>query len=101
MPPEEHALTYRDLVEYVAREMAEATSSRAESLMFIGRELEKMEARLQNMNNAQVAHDTWHRDVLQGLIDREPARNTSVGSLIVAVLSLLASIVIVIVTQVH
>lgn len=58
----EDFVTYREMVEYVAEHDATMHTARAESLIFIGNALEKMDKR-------QEAHEQYHREFLQGIID--------------------------------
>lgn len=88
-------VSYRDMVEYFAKQEAEWHTMRAESFVIINAQLEKLDKRLEKSVEDFVetfrAHEEWHRNVLQGLIDRGPQNRLSVAAIITAIIGIVVS----------
>lgn len=91
MPNGGDFVTYREMVEYVNTQVAEFHGIRAESLRQIGVELEKIEKDFQD-------HQTWHRNLLERMLEQGRNGRLAVASLIVGALGVVVAIAAVLVT---
>lgn len=87
-------VSFRDMVEYVSEHDTLMHTVRAESLLHIGRSLEKMEKGLED-------HEAWHRDYLEKLISQGSQTRLGVMSLVIASLLSTAAIVVSLFTVLH
>lgn len=77
-------VSFRDMVEYVSDQEAKWHTVRAESLVFIGNALEKLEKSITD-------HETWHRDVLERILRDKKSNAIAIAAVIVAFLALVVT----------
>lgn len=97
-------VTYREMVEYYTLQSEREHTARAEMAMSWSNAFERLEAALRTTLTALTSrfddHEAWHRNVMQGLLDRAPASDVAKSSnrmqavmLVVAGTALLVSII--------
>lgn len=88
-------VTFRDMVEYVSETEAKMHSIRAESLININNQMEHLEATVtkavDTISERFERHELWHRDVLQGFLDRAVQNKLSTGALVASIISIVVS----------
>jgi len=108
-----NCVSYRDMVDYVAQQEAEFHTIRAEGFTMVNKELERSEARqekaaerieaaleeMKTIANKRIdqvkvdfaTHEEWHRNVLQGIIDRSTQNKLSVWAIVVSIVGIALS----------
>lgn len=92
MPNGGDFVTYREMVEYVNGQVAEFHGIRAESLRQIGVELEKIEKDFAD-------HQTWHRTLLERMLDRGQDNRMALAGLVIGALGVVVAIITVVVVR--
>jgi phage host-nuclease inhibitor protein Gam len=110
---EDHLVSYKDMVEFVAKTETDLHSIRAEGFLSINREMERSEARIgthikevrenliqkidglskdiRDLKEDFMGHEEWHRNMLQGIIDKGSQNRYSMATVIIAVLAIIIS----------
>lgn len=97
-------VTYREMVEYYTMQSEREHTARAEMAVHWSNAFERLESVLTAMTTAVAKrfddHEAWHRNVMQGLLDRQPSSDVAKSSnrmqavmLAIASLALLVSII--------
>lgn len=97
-------VTYREMVEYYATQSEREHTARAEMAVHWSNAFERLEGSLGTMITAFGdrfdKHETWHRNVMQGLLDRQTSTDVAKSSnrmqavmLAIAGVALLVSVV--------
>lgn len=97
-------VTYREMVEYYALQSEREHTARAEVAVQWSNAFERLEKSLGGMISAIATrfddHETWHRNVMQGLLDKQPASDVAKAAnrmqaamIAIAVCALLVSVV--------
>jgi hypothetical protein len=97
-------VTYREMVDFHTTQSEREHSARAEMAMQWSNAFERLEKTLGDLIAAIARrfddHEQWHRNVMQGLLDRQPASDVAKSSnrmqavmLAIAVCALLVSVV--------
>lgn len=77
--------TYRDMVEYYAQQSEREHVARAEIVMQMSNALERFQASMTDtvaeMKRQMNAHEVWHRDYLQRLIEQQPSTDNAKANL--------------------
>jgi Tfp pilus assembly protein PilV len=77
-------VNYREMVEYYSSQSEREHTDRAQMAMQWSNAFERLEASLKAMITAIVTrfddHETWHRNVMQGLLERQPAADVAKSS---------------------
>jgi len=116
-----NCVSYRDMVDYVAQQEAEFHTIRAEGFSMINKELERSEARqeraadrieaaleeIKAISNRRIDavradftdHEDWHRNVLQGLIDRSTQNKLAIVAIIVSIVGIALSTLVAFIAQ--
>lgn len=88
-------VSYKEMVEFVAHTETEWHSMRAESIIQMNNQMERIERSLNDgmrkLDQRMEKHETWHRDVLQGFLDRAVQNKLSTGALLASILSIIVS----------
>lgn len=87
-------VSYRDMVEYVAEHDAVMHTARAESLLYIGKALEKVEKAWQD-------HEDWHRDYLEQVINQGSSTRLAIVSIVIASLISTISVIVSVFALIH
>ena len=90
-------VTFRDMVEYVAESDARYHAARAETLVQISNAMERhyeaMTKALDEVRTLIGSHLDWHRDVLQGYLERATSNTTAIVACVISTLAVIATIV--------
>lgn len=98
----EDSVSFRDMVEYVAESDARYHAARADSLIQISNAMEKsheaLEKAIIRVERTVNDHSVWHRDVLQGYLDRAASNRVGIISLVISALAVLVTVTIAIIS---
>src|SRR4051812_18320823 len=88
-------VTFREMVEYFAKQESEWHTMRAEGFISMNNQLEKLDDRVEKTLNTLAdnlnKHEEWHRNVLQGLIDRGNQSKIAIVAIIVSIVGMAVS----------
>jgi uncharacterized membrane protein len=99
---EDHFVSYKDMVEYFAKQFSEFHQIRAEGLIHVSNQMERAEKVLteftKDLADKFEKHEQWHRDVLQGFLNRSSQNKIATTALIISSVGILLSTIIAIIT---
>lgn len=117
---EDHLVSYKDMVEFVAKTETDLHTIRAEGFLSINREMERSEHRLsehikgirenliqkidsladsiKDIKKDFAEHEEWHRNMLQGIIDKGSQSRFSMATIIISLFAIIVSTTVAIVT---